>query len=291
MKGKRQFPLPKELEKLAGMIERLGDRFDPQQIFFDFCEMSAIAISNKVDLAMHEVREQRYLAIIRKYAVLEDRLVFPAMFAELVIALERTEQDVLGPISASLGMTNYRKGQFWTPHEVSLMMAKMVLCGGPGANNTIAETVREHGFITACEPCCGPGGMVLAFAQAFKEELYNPQTQLHFVAVDTSAWCCHMAYCQIALMGVPAMIAVGNSLRVEFTEYWYTPAHILGGFSRRLRKRGIDEKNAAWWARASIPQWIELMKASGLTVRHAMQPKAARAVLDAVQNQNLKETA
>jgi N-6 DNA Methylase len=292
MKGKRQFPLPAALQKLAGMIERLGDRHDPQQVFFDFCEMAACALSNKVDLARYEVREQRYRAIIGTYTELEDRLVFPAMLAELVIALERTEQDVLGPISACLGMTNFRRGQFWTPWEVSLLMARLTLAGNGGGDNAdIAETIGEHGFITAAEPCCGPGGMVLAFARAFKEEGYNPQTQLHFVAVDTSAWCCHMAYVQLSLMGIPAMIAVGDALRMQFSEYWYTPAHILGGFSRRLRQRGIDEKNAAWWGQASVPERIRLLKASGLTVRHSLGDTPARAVLDAVQDASLKKPA
>jgi hypothetical protein len=292
MKGKRLIPLPKELQKLAGMFESLSTRHQRQRVFTDFCEMAAISLSNAVDLGQRTAREARYMAIIKQYDLLQDRLVFPAMLAELTMALEITEQDVLGPISYALGLCNDRGGQVWTPHVISSMMARMVLAGnGGGDNGDIAETIRDHGFITACEPCCGPGGMVLAFAQAFKEEGYNPQTQLHFQAVDVAAWCCHMSYVQIALCGIPAVVIVGNSLSMQFTEYWYTPMHILGGFSRRLRKRGIDEKNAAWWAGASISQRIELTQASGLTVKHAMQPKAARAVLDAVQNQNLKETA
>jgi hypothetical protein len=286
MKGKREFPLPRELDKLAGMFESLSQRYRRQQVFLDFCEMAACALSNKVDRAQYNVREERYLAIIKQYTTLEDRLVFPATLAELTIALEKTEQDVLGPISAAFGLCNDRRGQIWTPWNVSYMMAKMVLAG-----DGVAEALGEHGFLTAAEPACGPGGMVLAFARAFKEDGYNPQTQLHVMAVDTSPWCCHMAYVQIALMGIPAMIAVGDSLRMQFTSYWYTPAHILGGFSRRLRKRGIDETNAAWWAEASVPERIKLLKASRLTVKHSIQDKAVRAVLDAVQDKHLTETA
>jgi hypothetical protein len=290
MKGKREFPLPRELDKLAGMFESLSQRYRRQQVFLDFCEMAACALSNKFDLAQYNVREERYLAIIKQYATLKDRLVFPAMLAELTIALEKTEQDVLGPISAAFGLCNDRRGQIWTPWHLSMLMAKLVLAGAPGEDDTIAETIRDHGFMTACEPACGPGGMVLAFAQAFEEAGHDPKTQLHVTAVDTSPWCCHMAYVQIALMGIPAMIAIGDSLRMEFSSYWYTPAHILGGFSRRLRKRGIDETNAAWWTGASVPERIKVLKASGLTVKHSIQDKAARAVLDAV-HASLTETA
>jgi hypothetical protein len=292
MRRKREIPLPRELEKLAGMFESLSQRYRRQQVFLDFCEMAACALSNSVDRAHYDVREQRYLAIIKQYTEIEDRMVFPAMLAELKIALVKTEQDVLGPISAAFGLCNDRTGQIWTPWEVSLMMAKMLLAGnGGGDNGDIAATIAEHGFMTGCEPACGPGGMALAFARAFEEEGYDPHTQLHFMAVDIAPWCCHMAYVQIALTGIPAMIAVGCSLRMEFTGYWYTPAHILGGFSRRLRKRGIDEKNAAWWAGASVPDRINLLKQSGLTVKHSVQDKAARAVLDAVQDKHLNETA
>jgi hypothetical protein len=290
MKGKREIPLPRELETLAGMFERLGQRYRRQQVFLDFCEMAACALSNKVDLAQYNVREERYLAIIKQYTTLKDRMVFPAMLAELTIALAKTEQDVLGPLSAAFGLCNDRGGQIWTPWTVSLMMAKLVLAGGPGGDDSIAETIRDHGFMTALEPACGPGGMVLAFAQAFEEAGHDPKTQLHFTVVDTSPWCCHMAYVQIALMGIPAMIAIGDSLRMEFTSYWYTPTHILGGFSRRLRQRGIDETNAAWWTGASVPERIKVLKASGLTVKHSIQDKAARAVLDAV-HASLTETA
>jgi hypothetical protein len=291
MKGKRDFPLPRELEKLAGMFESLDRRYRRQQVFLDFCEMAACALSNKVDLAQYNVREQRYLAIIKQYTDLKDRMVFPAMLAELTIALARTQQDVLGPISAAFGLCNERSHTVWTPWQVSYLMAKLTLRGAAGEDDAIAETIRDHGFMTAAEPACGPGGMVLAYARAFEEAGYDPKTQLWFTAVDVLPWCCHMAYCQLAISGIPAMIAVGNSLSMQFTEYWYTPAHITGGFSRRLRKRGIDEKNATWWAGASMPERIRLLKASGLTVKHSTRDKADRAVLDAVQDKHLNETA
>jgi hypothetical protein len=289
MKGKRQSPLPKELEKLAGMIERLGDRHDPHQVFFDFCEMAACTISNSVDPHQYAVREDRYLAIIRKYTVLEDRLVFPAMLAELTLALERTERDVLGPISFSLGMTNYRKGQFWTPWEVSYMMAKITLSDGVDA------VIQDEGFFTLCEPACGPGGMVLAFAQAFKEAGYNFQQQMHVHAIDIDPWCVHMSYLQLGLMGIPAVVIRGNALTDDFKEHWYTPFHVLRGFSRKLRNRATDADNKAWWAKASVPERIGFLKGSGLTVKHAMDDKAERAVLDAKRDEDdlntLKETA
>jgi hypothetical protein len=286
-------------------------------------EMSAIALSNKVDYRQYPVREERYLAIIKQYTTLEDRLVFPAMLGELVIALDKTERCVLGPISAALGFCNFRAGQFWTPWEVSSMMARMLLAGnGPSFGNALSfghagvppaergagvpptkregggdttdrdEILRDGGFMTAADPCCGPGGMILAFADAFKQEGLNPQTQLHFTAVDISPMCAHMAYVQCALWGIPAVVHLGDSLRMQFTSAWYTPAHILGGFSRKLRQRGIDESNAAWWVKISVPDRIAFLQQNKLEVSHALPDRPHRDVLDAKERTTaLGETA
>jgi hypothetical protein len=56
MRGKRAIPLPTELNKLATQIEDLGDRcFNVHQVFYDFIEMAAIALS-KLDRHQAEAR-------------------------------------------------------------------------------------------------------------------------------------------------------------------------------------------------------------------------------------------
>jgi hypothetical protein len=53
-------------------------------------------------------------------------------------------------------------------------------------------------------------------------------------------WCAaHMAYVQLSLLGIPGIVVVGDTLRMESRAVWYTPAHIVGGWSRRLRG-GVD---------------------------------------------------
>jgi hypothetical protein len=57
----------------------------------------------------------------------------------------------------------------------------------------------------------------------------------------------HMAYIQLSLLHVPAVVVHGNTLSLEEWGYWYTPAHILDGLDgaappscrgRCLRDRG-----------------------------------------------------
>ena len=44
-----------------------------------------------------------------------------------------------------------------------------------------------------------------------------------------------MAYVQLSLAHVPAIIVHGNSLSMQEWGHWFTPAHIVGGWDRRLR--------------------------------------------------------
>jgi hypothetical protein len=234
MRLNRLVPLSKDLEKLARMVESVGDRCNDHQAFYDFLELSALAISNGVDRRHYDQRELRYHSIITKYKTLEQRRLFPEMLAQLVHALTVTECDVLGPIAAALGMTSFRKGQFWSPWEVCMAMARMTLA--TQNDGGLAETIRQQGFITALEPACGPGNMVLAFARAFQEAGFDLKTQLHFHAVDIAPWCVHMAYIQASLMGIPAVVMLGNSLAGEMQEHWYTPMHVFGGWSEKLSR-------------------------------------------------------
>jgi hypothetical protein len=79
--------------------------------------------------------------------------------------------------------------------------------------------------------------MVIALSQALKDEGVNYQQHLHVTAIDVDAKCVHMAYLQMSLLHIPAIIVHGNSLSGEEFSRWFTPAHIMGGWNFRLRNR------------------------------------------------------
>ena len=54
---------------------------------------------------------------------------------------------------------------------------------------------------------------------------------------DIDLRCVHMTYLQAALLHIPAIVVHGNSISREVWSCWYTPAHVLGGWSRRLAAR------------------------------------------------------
>ncbi len=106
------------------------------------------------------------------------------------------------------------------------------------AKTTIGDDTRklieERGYITAHEPAVGAGATIIALAETLKDARINYQQHLHVVAVDIDPRAVHMAYVQFSLMHIPAQVIVGDTLRLDFREDWFTPAHIMGLWSSRL---------------------------------------------------------
>ncbi|WP_336580106.1 N-6 DNA methylase [Alcaligenes sp. CHO6] len=208
------------------------------QTWSDWVEMGAIAIANAVDKSQFESREKRYLDIVAQYQK-EDVNLLVRAFAHLVQCWEQRVTsgefgDVLGSTFMMMDMGNASTGQFFTPYEVSRLMAGIIMSDHAAHHQA---QLQRRGFITLQEPACGAGGMVVAAIHALVDSRINYQQALHVTAIDIDRRCVHMTYLQLALLHVPAIILQGNALSLEVFETWYTPAHILGGWSSRLREQ------------------------------------------------------
>lgn len=229
-------PPPDPQKELIKLITGLSHRHSQWQVFSDFVEMGAISVSNAVDLAQKDKREERYMQIVQRYR--NDEIEkFPKMLANLVEALEEPS-DVLGKSFHDLELHNKWAGQFFTPYSICQMMAKMTLT----PKEDIEARIQERGYVTASEPACGSGAMVIALAQEMRAMEVNYQRHLHVTAVDVDAKCVHMAYLQFSLLHIPAVIVHGNSLSLQEFGRWYTPAHIMDGWTWTLRRQQ-DEKH------------------------------------------------
>jgi hypothetical protein len=201
------------------------------EVFRDFCELSAITIRNTVDPTGWDAREARYHEIAQGYSR-EEFERFPQVLAELTLELEKGLSDVLGKLYMSLDLGNEVLGQFFTPFEVSIVMAKMTVGELP------KQLAAGKEFITVQEPACGSGGMILAMADTLRDEGINYQRKLHVTATDLDSTAVHMAYVQTSLAFIPALIVHGNTLTLEQFDVWPTPAHVLGGWNSRLTNEG-----------------------------------------------------
>jgi len=171
--------------------------------------------------------EARYLELINSYEK-KQQPFFPEMLALLVAGLDEKvhttgPEDILGAIYHDMEFHNVYKGQYFTPQHVSDMMAKISF-------REDDQTIKENGYISVCEPTCGSGVMITSFCKAMKDAGYNYCNQLVVTAIDIDIKCVHMAYLQLSLYGVPAVVIHGNSLTLESWSRWYTPVYMLNGW-------------------------------------------------------------
>jgi hypothetical protein len=218
-------------DKILKTILRLSRIYSPWNVFCDFVELGALAIANSVDKKEFDKREKQYLNTIGKYRPEEQKL-FPEMFADLVEALQyeltwsNAPVDILGVIFHELELHNEYKGQFFTPQCICNLM-------GPIAFGDSLDQVKEQGYISMNEPCCGSGAMCFGFAKAMMDAELNYCTQLLVLATDIDLKCVHMTYLQLSLYGIPAVVIHGNTLTLEEWSRWLTPVYIVHGWYRR----------------------------------------------------------
>jgi len=223
-------PHTRNLLKMFGDVSYSRHTWD---VFRDFLELAAISFA-VVDLAQREKREARYLQVIKGYEP-DEAAKFPRILGELVLAMELEPADVLGQVYMELGLGSKWHGQFFTPDCICDLMAAMVF-----DKKQTRAAIADRGFITLQEPAVGGGAMVIGFCKAMKAAGFNYQRQLHVTAVDVDEKAVHMAYLQLSLLHVPAVIVVGNTLTLEQRAVWYTPAHIFGGWNFKLRTRPLQ---------------------------------------------------
>lgn len=202
------------------------------EVFRDFVTMSAIGISNAVDPTGERLaRESEYLQITQRYTP-EDIDRHCRLLALVVEGLQPAPEDFLGRLYMDLELGDAHRGQFYTPHGVSKMMAEMQF-------SYLPEQLAKTPFVTVSDPACGAGGMLLPVVEILQRSGHDPARHLWIQAVDIDRVSALMCYIQLTLWNVPAEVIVGDTLRLEIRESWYTPAYELNGWRERLRRAGL----------------------------------------------------
>lgn len=130
---------------------------------------------------------------------------FDEMLSALTDALEANpDRDVMGCVYNALGLPMRSRSQFFTPYNISRMIARMML-----ADSTHA---KKGGYVSICDPCAGSGGMLVAAFNVLRDQGMNPQTEAWFEAQDISQDTALMCYVQMSLLGMAGRVIVGDSL-------------------------------------------------------------------------------
>lgn len=146
------------LKEFISKLSNLDRSKNISTVFKDFLTLSTCSLVQPF-YRSPEI-EQKYLDIIKNYTK-EQAEEFSKLLALLVMGLEEKHQDFLGQVYMQLNLGNNATGQFFTPYHVSKFMAEITSIG-------IEKELEEKDFITLLEPCCGSGGMVIAYAETVK---------------------------------------------------------------------------------------------------------------------------
>ena len=96
------------------------------------------------------------------------------------------------------------------------------------------DDLEKGHIIQVSDPCCGAGGMLIACALEFRERGINYQKDVIFVATDIDHRCARMAFIQLSLLAIPALIICGNSLTKEIFWQRETIGYHLSDMDYRL---------------------------------------------------------
>ena len=213
-------------------------------VWNDFIVMAACSLSNPVDKLHYEERERRYLRIIKKYDK-EEQNKFPSLFAHTVMALEfNPEQDFLGKLYTRLGLQDEGRKQHFTPYSICQAMADITM-------TDIVKQVRENGYITLNDPCCGAGATLIAGINCAKRRLgeacLNFQNHVLVTAQDIDETVALMCYIQLSLLGMAGYIKVGNTFSEpmisndSLENYWFTPMYFSDVWAMRRAVHQMEE--------------------------------------------------
>lgn len=213
---------------ISQIFDMVRDR-DHYTVIRDFFELSAISIRNNFDHGNEYANlEKRYTEIAQGY-----KKEYLEGFATALGMLGKKIQDAVngnapfadwaGELYMDSGTSNGKAGQFFTPYSVSQCMARI---------NFPKDEVRAklgddpNRVLTIYEPTCGAGGLIVAAIDALNEAVVNYYWNAFVDCGDIDPRCVHMTYVTLSLLGVPAVVRLGDALMMEYRQAWFTPAYL-----------------------------------------------------------------
>ena len=231
-------------KEIVRLFQSFGAAYRVADLFRDFVEVAAIVLINQYAFDNRWVqRENRYHEIRKQYSESDFKRFAEILGLLIVETHNHREQglfaDILGCLYMDLGLGNPDSGQYFTPYNISKLMADIV-------NQDLAEKLKTEPFVSVLEPTCGSGANLIAFAENVCGAGYTPARHMAAVGVDIDALCVWMCFIQCQLYRIPAKIVHGDSLTHEFWAAWCTADWIFGGFGQAMAdKISADKKEAA----------------------------------------------
>ena len=202
-------------KELVRMFESFSNKGHSRwKVWSDWITMSAIAISNATDKSHSDEREKQYLKIVERYTK-QELETFTDMLTTLFMALnDNPDQDFLGELYMRLELGSDNAGQFFTPYHVCEFMSALTT-----PKEEFQQKIEDRGWVAVCDPTCGAGALLVAFANQCKREGVNYQQKILFVAQDIDYIVGMMCYLQMSLLGMPGYVVIGDTLANPVLSY------------------------------------------------------------------------
>lgn len=192
------------------------------EVFRLFLSMAYNAIKKTTVIgAKADECERDYMEVIARLR--RDKSASAKLLAEchgiMVLALEEKLHDFLGPIFMET-VSDPAKGQFFTPDELTRLMAEITL-------GDLIEKFDTEDYVTAQEPAGGTGGAVIAACNMLKERGIDFSRRMVWQVIELDRNAYMGCYVQLSMAGVNAEIINGNTLTLQTFDGAITPVRLL----------------------------------------------------------------
>lgn len=213
---------------LKKTLLRLSDvthgRISNAQTFSDFLAYAALRLSTRTDPVHYKERAEQLQRLGSNYKEPE----LQEFLSALTVICETVKHnvdvgdwaDLFADAYMDVRARNENLKQDFTPKGVAALMSRLAFLDNC--------SLPENGYFTLSDHACGSGTLLLNSAEHLNLLGFNPSSQLVIQAVDLDIRCVHMAYLNLSLYGIPAVVIRGNTITVEEYDRWYTPTYLLG---------------------------------------------------------------
>lgn len=188
-----------DYKEFSDIIMKVGYKHDYRKVFTDFLDICLYCLSA-------QEKEAEYLKTIEKYSKEELQEISHA-FAVMIIEMDNEGKglvDVLGTFYEN-NLGNWRAGQYFTPEHICDFMAAITHCTREGKEQRV------------CDPSCGSGRMLMAYAKKDRH--------MYFHGADIAVECAKITAINMCLNGMLGQVAWMDSLAGTFYGAWEVRIH------------------------------------------------------------------
>ena len=193
------------------------------RVFSDWISMAVASFSGDEDAYQKPLdryrNDGRDEETVREFATLHANAL-----GGLVLAMEETQEDVLGGVYEHYGLTSEHFAQYFTPGAVSRAMAQMNLPD----TDSLREATPDDPLVIGDVSGCGSGRLIVDSAHRLQD--LAPETPAVYLGYDKDPLCAKMAVLNFVLNDMTGYVLLGDALKLDARRVWFiSTAQLIGG--------------------------------------------------------------